>query len=112
MNEPLSGEKSKELLSIYAAIERRLAKLLPEKLGLLGALLSSRRPPPPTWRQETDAIIRALAANSYQELASLMNLHSLNAAIEAARYQDAKLVRQAERLRRFTEEVRNFTVKQ
>ncbi|NVO85363.1 hypothetical protein [Hymenobacter terrestris] len=123
MNEVLGYDEIGKLLGSYAAIEKRLAELLleikPQKPGLfafLKCLLSSKYPyigqSEPIWRQETEDIVRALAVNDRQELASLMNLHALNAAIEATRYQDSTLVRHAEVLRRYSEQVRNFTVKQ
>ncbi|WP_019947108.1 hypothetical protein [Hymenobacter aerophilus] len=123
MNKVLSQEEIGELLGLYAAIKNRFAELLLERklqkpglLAFLSDLLSSKRTnsslPLPLWRQETEDIIRALAAHDRQELASLMNLHALNAAIEAARFQDSNLARYAEALRRFSEEARNFIAKQ
>lgn len=121
MNQVLSHEEIGKLLGSYAAIEKRFSELLlevkPQKSGILvflKGLLSSKNSSigQPVWRQETEDIVRALAVNDMKELASLMNLHALNAAIEAARYQDAILAQHAEVLRRFSEDVRNFTVKQ
>ncbi|NVO32768.1 hypothetical protein [Hymenobacter lapidiphilus] len=123
MNEVLSHEEIGKLLGSYAAIEKRFAELLleikPQKSGLsafLERLLSSKNPyigqPEPIWRQETEDIVRALAVDDRQELASLMNLHALNAAIEAARHQDSTLARHAEALRLYSERVRNFTARQ
>ena len=117
MSELFGQDKTVELLDSYAAIEKRFTELLPEiksqRPGLLafleGLLISERTSSAqPLWRQETEDIIRALAARNTQQLASLLNLHALNAAIEAARYQDAILARHAEALRRFSDEARGF----
>lgn len=67
---------------------------------------------PYVWRQQAEEISQALATNQPQELAALLNVHAINVAIEAARYQDADLTRLAEVLRRFSGETRNFTAKQ
>ncbi|MBT9391566.1 hypothetical protein KLP40_00210 [Hymenobacter sp. NST-14] len=118
MNGPFSHERVNELLSLCAAIETRFAELLlkskPQKTGFFGfleRLLTPKRTSSnqPVWRQETEDIIRALADDDKQQLASLLNLRALNAAIEAARYQDAVLAQHAEALRRFSQEARSFT---
>ena len=120
MNQVLIHEEIGKLLGSYAAIEKRFSELLlevkPQKPGIsvfLKGLLSFKNSSigQPVWRQETEDIVRALAVNDMKELASLLNLHALNAAIEAARYQDANLARHAEVLRRFSEEARNFIAK-
>ncbi|OWP61859.1 hypothetical protein CDA63_17100 [Hymenobacter amundsenii] len=121
MNELFGHEKTVELLELYAAIEKRFADLLleikPQKPGLLAfleGLLRSERTSSnqPLWRQETEEIVRALAARNTQQLASLLNLHALNSAIEAARYEDVILAQRAEELRRFSGKAKSFAAEE
>ncbi len=117
MSELFVQKKTVELLASYAAIEKRFTELLlerkPQKTGFLRfleGLLTSERTSSnqPVWQQETEDIVRALAGNDKQQLAALLNLHALNSAFEATRYQDPILARHAEVLRCFAEEARSF----
>jgi hypothetical protein len=63
---------------------------------------------PPIWLEAKIAVVSAIQSSNHVELASLLNLHALNSAIEAARHEDRILAGLAEEVRTLAEEARRF----
>jgi predicted transcriptional regulator len=65
---------------------------------------------PPIWLEAKAAVLSAIQSNDLIELASLLNLHALNSAIEAARNDDRILAGLAEEMRMLAEDARRFPI--